>query len=282
MHVVINLDLQKCKRALNNNSTATAGKFLSPTLQLRRLSSKEMKRLHGMRRLQNASAATLHSRQFIHHDAIRFFLANWTSFFEIWVTLLEETRIRDEGYLSPQSIMPAVNALERTITTDNPSNHISRIGYMQLSCFLDSLVERIKSDRIDGLLTTQRGRGDMSTAIDLYVDAQKPATNKFVSRRKLQECRRIGRRWRELAKPSFLLLVIFTNDADLFVYVDLLTVLSSRLNGVIVKARKLSTQTSRHSLPVLWNMYREDFLLCATNFQMSRGPLGWVIGLTRW
>ncbi|KAH6874907.1 hypothetical protein B0T10DRAFT_498121, partial [Thelonectria olida] len=64
------------------------------------------------------------------------------------------------------------------------------------------------------MVTSERGRGNASLAIDLHIRALATASNTSLLRRHLHKRKCIGRRWRDLSHPATLLLVIYSEPVE--------------------------------------------------------------------
>lgn len=159
------------------------------------------------------------SYKFIRRDAIQIFTETWETTSTAWASLIAKTTLPAGVSISVCDLTPAVNALESAIVGKEGPMLLARFGYVQLSNWFDSLEDRIQQDRQKGLIPSKSGRGNASIAMDFYIHAQKVVSKTSFSRGQLQERKRIGGRWKELAGPSALLLVIYSDMAEIFVHV---------------------------------------------------------------
>lgn len=135
-----------------------------------------------------------------------------------WTSLLHITTPPINISVTQLNISHAVNILNAIIAGKETSLP-ARFGYVQLSRFFDILEDRIKRDRSNGIISSKSGRRNASLAIDIFIGAQ--CVQAPASRTQIWSLRRIGVRWRALASQSDLLLLIFSDMAESFVYVSL-------------------------------------------------------------
>ncbi|KAM5349983.1 hypothetical protein ACJ41O_006488 [Fusarium nematophilum] len=148
---------------------------------------------------------------------MEYFDRTWRRTLSAWESLLRKTIIPPEVPVTNLNMSTAVNALNNVIVGNEGEFLPSGFGYVQLSRFFDALEDRVKADRIVGLIPSISGRVNSSLAIDMYLGAQGAGPAALSTRSKISECKRIGRRWEELVGPSVFLLAIYSNVAETFV-----------------------------------------------------------------
>ena len=158
--------------------------------------------------------------KFVRKDAIPFFAQTWKPTLMAWNSLLLATTLPESITRESLNVSVAVRTLNRLIVGRGESLP-PRFGYVQLSRFLSALEHRIKQGRENGSIPSESGRVHASIAIDMYLEAQGTEPNVLLTRGKIWEYKRIGRRWEELVGPSVLLLGIYSDVAEAFVHVPL-------------------------------------------------------------
>jgi hypothetical protein len=68
-------------------------------------------------------------------------------------------------------------------------------------------------DRQNGIIHRESGYRNASIAVDIYLSAQVGYNDTMYQRRQVLERKRVGRRWKKLAGPSPLLLLIYSQMA---------------------------------------------------------------------
>ena len=71
------------------------------------------------------------------------------------------------------------------------------------------LEDRIKQGRENGSIPWESGHVYASITVDMYLEVQGAGPHILLTRSKIWEYKRIGRRWEELVGPSVLLLGLF-------------------------------------------------------------------------
>ena len=173
------------------------------------------------RRKRSLAQIVSFSPLFVRKDAILFFAHAWKPTLIAWNSLLLATTIPPTITGEGLNISAAVEALNHLVAERGKPLLPSRFGYVQLSRFLGALEDRIKQGREHGFIPSERGRVHASIAIDMYLEAQGTGPDVLLTRSKIWEYKRIGRRWEELVGPSVLLLSIYSDVAEAFVHVPL-------------------------------------------------------------
>jgi hypothetical protein len=158
---------------------------------------------------------------FVRENAIENFARTWKLTLSAWNLLLLKTTIPQTISIADLNMSASVKVLHNTIAAREGSSLPPRFGYVQLARFLGALEERIKEGKGHGLIPLERGRVNASIAIDMFLDAQDAGSNDLLTRRKIWEFKRIGKRWETMIGPSVLLLSIYSDVAESFVYVSL-------------------------------------------------------------
>lgn len=156
---------------------------------------------------------------FIRNDAEDFFVRALEPALAAWISLLGQTTLPTHTPIILSDMTNAINSLENAINFKEGTKLLARLGHVRLSMFFDLLEERIQEDRQSGLIPSKSGRGNASIAIDCYLHALNVGSDTF-QRGRLRERKREGGRWRELARPSVFLLLIYSDMTERFVYVS--------------------------------------------------------------
>ncbi|KAM3548435.1 hypothetical protein ARSEF4850_009411 [Beauveria asiatica] len=152
------------------------------------------------------------AKDFIRDDVIRYFLDTWEVTLANWMLLLHKTALPEDGIYSAQQMATAVNALESVIAGEELLP--AKFGYLQLVNFLDALETRIQLQKDNGQECKRKSAATIAFDQYLAVQGHKGKKNgKDALSYKLE----IGRRWKELASPSSLLLLAFSDAAEDFV-----------------------------------------------------------------
>ena len=159
------------------------------------------------------------SRSFIRHDAITYFADNCTKALDNWISLLRKTTLPQNITSSDISITTAFRSLDYIISGTKTTSFLSRFTHVQLIRVFENIESIITRKRQNGLLHPARGIRDASIAISISLRSWESFPNKKWLRRKLHRCKRIGKRWRELSKPSPFFLLIYSDAAEKLVYV---------------------------------------------------------------
>lgn len=158
------------------------------------------------------------SNRLLKQDAIYFFVDTCEAVLADWISLIQKTTLPMDTPLTPDYMSSAFDVLEGIITNRKEAKLSSRFGYVQLVNFFQCLEDRIKLERRRGRFERKSGYGNASLAIDIYLHARKGVISDSRLKSQLRERKRIGRRWKRLAGPSELFLIIYSDLADVIVY----------------------------------------------------------------
>lgn len=145
----------------------------------------------------------------MNQDGIAFFWEHCYDIYWYWIRLLSNTSLPNDISSSDRRVMDVFRTIEAEIQSDR---HRVRLACVRLCQILPRLREVIRKDREGGTLTSRRGRGNASVAIDLHRESLS-TTDRHIRRR-----RRIARRWSLLAGNSPLFLVAYSDRAENIVY----------------------------------------------------------------
>ncbi|KAH7302927.1 hypothetical protein B0I35DRAFT_447623 [Stachybotrys elegans] len=146
----------------------------------------------------------------VRRDAVDFINANHLDITRCWASLLSRTTIPIQCSISDDAILSAFKAVDLAVAENGMG---SRLAHIRLLSMFESLATIIKRERRGDML----GRRVMSIIYDRYTNAQDKPNRSYITERN-----RIAKRWRMLAGPSALLLFLYSDTADLVVYVDAL------------------------------------------------------------
>lgn len=151
-------------------------------------------------------------QSFIRRNPITYFLNTWETILAAWMTLLLKTTIPNDGPITTQRMTMAVNALESVMSGHGPLP--ARFGYLQLANFLNSLEKRIQVQKDSGEEMSRKSNTIL--AFDQYLIAQGLDPKNKNIRANVSHKRWIGRHWQDLAGPSSLLLIVYSDAAEAF------------------------------------------------------------------
>jgi len=148
-------------------------------------------------------------------DAITVFANHFERAADSWVSILMQTTIPDNIGSSDPCVINAFKFLDRARTSSD--GILSRLAYIRLADVFESLKQIVASDRRNGRLPAQRsGYRNASVAVDIYIEAQEQAGT---SRDEVKQRHRVARRWRTLAGPSPIFIIIYSAAAEGLAYV---------------------------------------------------------------
>lgn len=171
-------------------------------------------RLHSL-------AATL-----VRQDAMTYYLENCHHARDCWFSLVQQTTIPAGSSCLDPVIISSFRVLDSIIMSKKSTPIASGLAYVQLIRLFDRLEEIVASSRQRGLVHREAGYRNASIALDIYMTAQEECTDPAARRRQLLERKRAGRRWKQLAGPSPLFLLVYSGAAPRIVYVIPLLTLS--------------------------------------------------------
>jgi hypothetical protein len=194
--------------------------FLSPRKRgqvdkaIRRQSSASCSPLPSVDDRLHSLAATL-----VRQDAMSFYAENSYQARACWVSLLKQTSISASASCFDPAIVSSFRTLDHMIMSKRSSPLVSRLAYVQLIRLFDTVEETIEYSRRHGFVHRAAGYRNASIALDIYMKAQEGYADAASHRRQLLERKRAGRRWKQLAGPSPLFLLVYSDAAERIVYV---------------------------------------------------------------
>ncbi len=149
----------------------------------------------------------------VRHDMITFFANHFETALESWMSIVIKTTIPDNVASSDPCVLNSFQVLDKARTDGDKM--LSRLAYIRLAYIFESLQKIVASDRRNGqLLARRRGYRNASIATDIYLEAQQAVT----SRAEVKLRNRVARRWRILAGPSPIFVIIYSEVAERLAY----------------------------------------------------------------
>ena len=153
------------------------------------------------------------SSTLVRKDAITFFAENHERVLVSWISMLKDTSFERDMSCSDPRVTSAFRTLDRVITGQTGTELLRRLAYVRLICLFERVEEMIALDRQNGIIHRESGYRNASIAVDIYLSAQVGYNDTMHQRREVLERKRVGRRWKKLAGPSPLLLLIYSQMA---------------------------------------------------------------------
>lgn len=159
----------------------------------------------------------------IRSDAREFVLTSYEDIYLAWTTLQQSTSFPSNIPCTDTRVASALSYLDAMITDRGNSHLLKRLAYVQLTRTVAALYELISNDRNVRAWPRKR-QVHSDVAVDIYLRAQtrKCRRNEILRRMSL------GKRWFDLAGPSPLLVVTYSDDAERVVYDLVLYIRRSR------------------------------------------------------
>ena len=184
----------------------------SPTTALLRSNSGKLRKRKLLR-----VTKTFH--KLMGHDLINTFANNCEKSMEEWILLLKKTTLPSNITSSDTAIATAFRAVDSVICERQGTYLLRRLAYIQLMRLFASLKDIIQSDRENGLIRLEPSERVASIAMKIYLSTQEKYSNTGNLRNELKERKRSGRSWTDLARPSPLFVLMYSDSAETIVYV---------------------------------------------------------------
>lgn len=162
---------------------------------------------------QEASVVQLQNK-LLGTDPLRTFAINCEKVMADWNSLKSKTALPNIASSSDPRILQAFRAVDNIICGRQGSTLLRRLAYVQLMRLFTFLECIISFERKTGRVTRGRYQRDASIALDIYTSAQENRFNSNYLRRELQERKRAGRSWKDLSKPSPLLVLMYSEATE--------------------------------------------------------------------
>ncbi|KAL2259549.1 hypothetical protein VTK26DRAFT_6732 [Humicola hyalothermophila] len=158
------------------------------------------------------------ARRLVGENAVNTFTQNCDKTLKQWMPLLAETTLPSDITSSDPCIIAAFQAVDAVICGQG-SDLLRRLAYIQLNRLFVSLEAIIKFDRENWRHPRKPCCRDATVAIDIYMAAQPGHLDTSDLRRKLKERKRRARIWSELARPSPLMVLLYSGETEPMMYV---------------------------------------------------------------
>lgn len=147
-------------------------------------------------------------------DPLHSFAKNCEKVMADWNSLKSETALLNIASSSDPRIIQAFKVVDNVICGRQGSTLLRRLAYVQLMRLFTFLEDIIGFERETGRVMRGRYYRDASVALDIYMSAQEDTSNPDDLRRELRERKRAGRSWKDLSKPSPLLVLMYSEAAE--------------------------------------------------------------------
>ncbi|KAI1291667.1 hypothetical protein F5Y03DRAFT_400513 [Xylaria venustula] len=160
---------------------------------------------------------TSFSNRLIGYDPIGTFADNCEKTLPDWIALLRKATFPNDITSEDPRIITAFRAVDNVICGQG-TDLLQRLAHVQLMRLFGSLKGIIKSDRDNGRIHREPYYRDASVAMDIYLSAQETQSNTKELRLKLKQGRkRFSKRWSDLAAPSPLFVLVYSDAAEAIV-----------------------------------------------------------------
>lgn len=147
-------------------------------------------------------------------DTFNAFADNCASTVTDWHSLLCKTTLSTDIRRTDPSITAAFKAVDNIITWKEGTYLLRRLAYIQLMRIFTSLESIIKGERDKAQVERLPCYRASSVAMDIYVSCQEEHSSQTNLRDKLKERKRTGRSWVQLAGPSPVLALLYSEVAE--------------------------------------------------------------------
>ncbi|KAK1691618.1 hypothetical protein BDP55DRAFT_627253 [Colletotrichum godetiae] len=138
--------------------------------------------------------------------------SSWTSVHNCWRDVLQRSAMTGD-VSQVQEVFRFVDGI-----IDSSSMHwLTRCAYLHLTRMLVFLTNVIKTDRENGRLRLEIGRGDATVALEIYHQSQCGVSAQQTLKQAKRRLR-IARRWADLTGGSLLLVFTYHDKADIVMY----------------------------------------------------------------
>ena len=123
------------------------------------------------------------------------------------------------GITSTDARIVAVFKAVDSVIHGQGTSLLQRLAHIQLMCMFGSLEAIIKHDREYGHIHREPSYRNAQVAMDIYLSAQEE--NSTGTRAKIRQKRkRFSKRWSDLATPTPLFVLIYSDAAEMIMYVS--------------------------------------------------------------
>lgn len=145
----------------------------------------------------------------IRPDAGTIFEEHYHQICHVWTTILLNSSLAPDIKCTDVAVRSAFEFLDRVITGDAHAL-VKRLAYVQLTSLLRLVQEIIAVDRQNRLIRPKYGKPNVSVSIDIYLSIYEEGFPRSAILRRVRR----AKRWTDLAGPSPLLLLTFSEEAE--------------------------------------------------------------------
>jgi hypothetical protein len=169
------------------------------------------------------------AQRLIKNDSVIYFLNNCRLIYENLIPSLVQQPLVSQNNSIKESVIAAFDTIQGLVNGKEIHRLLLRFAYIHLVRVIDIYRAAAAKDRVEGQLSRGVGQRDITVAIDMYLAAKKKVSRSSLSRTKLLDYCRRGKRWSFLAGPSPISVFVFSRAADTIVYVPPFSSTLSRL-----------------------------------------------------
>ncbi|RYC77874.1 hypothetical protein BFJ63_vAg19252 [Fusarium oxysporum f. sp. narcissi] len=167
----------------------------------------------AFRKKQKTRVARL-SHKLLGAAPLQTFNRNYEEVITDWDLLKSKTNIQNVSSSSDPRIIRSFKVIDDVLCGAQSPTLLRRLAYVRLMDLFSFLEGLISFERKSGRVIRERYYRDASIAIDIYMSAQEDTSDPNGLRRQLRERRRVGKCWKDLSKPSPLLVLMYSEAAE--------------------------------------------------------------------
>ena len=141
-----------------------------------------------------------------------------------------------------EHVIAAFDMVQHLVNGQQIHRLILRFAYVRLVQIIEVYKATATKDRVEGQVCREPGQRDITVAIDMYLAAKK-ISGGGLSRTKLLDYYRRGKRWSLLAGPSPISVFVFSHAADTIMYVFPLLLLYYLGKAYYLKGRTIPSRS---------------------------------------
>jgi hypothetical protein len=159
------------------------------------------------------------ARRLIKNDSVIYFLNNCRLIYEsLMPSILQQPLVCNNNSIE-ESVIAAFDTVQNLVNGKHIYRLLLRFAYIHLVRVIDIYRAAAAKDRVEGQVSRGVGQRDITVAIDMYLAAKKKDSKGGLSRAKLLDYCRRGKRWSFITRPSPISVFIFSPAADTIMYV---------------------------------------------------------------
>jgi hypothetical protein len=159
------------------------------------------------------------ARRLIRNDSVIYFLNNCRLIYEsLMPSMAQQPLVCNNNNSIEESVIAAFDTVQNLANGKHIYRLLLRFAYIHLVRVIDIYRAAAAKDRVEGQVSREVGQRDSTVAIDMYLAAKKDSKG-GLSRSKLSDYYRRGRRWSFLTGPSPISVFVLTPAADTIMYV---------------------------------------------------------------